>query len=188
MSIPRRWLRTLVAAVFLLGGAATAQAQITGSLNATAVILARPLTGTGIRPLAFGSVVPGTTANVAPNTPSGAEFRISGVKSRKSIDITFTMPTGLTGPGGATIPLNFNSNVAALCEVDTTGTCVTASYTTWNPIVTPTFHDTPYRYVPGRKTYTYDLYSVYLGGGASPSVNQKPGTYSGTIGVTLVVN
>lgn len=188
MIAARRRLLAILAVVPLVGATASAHAQITGSLAATATVLARPLSGTGLRPLNFGTVVPGTPVSIAPNAPDGAEFRISGVKSRKSIDITITVPTGLTGPGGATIPLNFNSNVAGLCEVDTTGTCVTASYTTWNPVTTPTFHDTPQRYSPGRKTYTYDLYSVYLGGGASPAATQKPGTYTGTIGVTIVVN
>lgn len=188
MIVSRRWLLALLAAIPLVGAADPARAQITSSLSATAIVLARPLTGTGLRPLTFGTVVPGTPINIAPNTAQGAEFRISGVKSRKSIDITITVPTGLTGPAGATIPLNFNSNVAALCEIDTTGTCVASSYTAWNPVTSPTFHDTPTRYSPGRKTYTYDLYSVYLGGGASPAATQKPGTYTGTIGVTLVVN
>ena len=188
MIAARRWLAAVLAAVSLVGAAVTAHAQITGSIVATATVLARPLSGTGLRPLSFGTVVPGTPVNIAPNAPDGGEFRISGVKSRKSIDITITVPTALTGPAGATIPLNFNGNTAALCEIDTTGTCVTASYTVWNPVASPTFHDTPTRYSPGRKTYTYDLYSVYLGGGASPSATQKPGTYTGTIGVTLVVN
>ena len=51
----------------------------------------------------------------------GGEFRITGVKNRKSVDISFTLPTQLTGPAGATIPLNFNGNYAGLCEIDTTG-------------------------------------------------------------------
>lgn len=188
MIAQRRPLLVILAAVTLMGTAASARAQITGSLASTAIVLARPLTGTGIRPLTFGVVVPGTPVSVAPNAPSGGEFRISGVKSRKSIDITIRVPTALTGPAGATIPLNFNGNTAALCEIDTTGTCVSASYTTWNPVTAPTFHDTPQRYSPGRKTYTYDLYSVYVGGSATPSATQKPGTYTGTIGVTIVVN
>ena len=184
----RRGLATVLAAALLVSSASVLGAQITGSLAATAVVLARPLTGVGVRAVQFGVVVPGTPAVVAPNSAQGGEYRISGLKSRKSVDITFTLPANLTGPGGATIPLNFNGNTAGLCEVDTTNTCVPASYFAWNPVTTPTFRDTPTRYAPGRKVYAYDLYSVYIGGTASPAAGQKPGTYTGAVGVVLVVN
>ena len=187
--ILRRWgLATLLAAALLVSTAPLLGAQITGSFAVSAVILARPLTGAGVRALQFGVVVPGTPTIVAPNSAQGGEFRLSGLKSRKSVDITFTLPAKLAGPSGATIPLNFNGNTAGLCEVDTTNTCVPASYVAWNPVTTPTFRDLPTRYSPGRKTYTYDLYSVYIGGIATPAAGQKPGTYTGAIGVVLVVN
>ena len=84
----------------LAGGlAARAGAQITGAMNARADILYPPLTGVGIRPLNFGVVIPGTPVPpVLPNTPRGGEFRITGTNNRKSINITFTLPTVLTGP------------------------------------------------------------------------------------------
>jgi hypothetical protein len=152
-------------------------------------ILTPPLTGTGTRALQFGVIVPGTTTvTVLPRSSAGGEFRISGVKSRKSVDISFTLPTQLTGPSGASIPLSFNGNYAGLCEIDTSGSCELASYVTWNPVSTPTFRDTPTRYKPGRKVFAYDAYQVYLGGVASPSTTQRQGTYTGSIGVLLVVN
>jgi hypothetical protein len=74
-------------------------------------ILAAPLTGTGTRALQFGVIVPGTTTvTVLPRTSGGGEFRITGVKNRKSVDISFTLPTQLNGPAGASIPLSFNGN------------------------------------------------------------------------------
>jgi hypothetical protein len=168
---------------------ARAQGQITGSIASMANILAAPLTGTGTRALQFGVIVPGTTSvTVLPRSAAGGEFRISGVKNRKSIDISFTLPTQLTGPAGATIPLSFNGNYAGLCEIDTTGACELASYFTWNPVTTPSFRDQPTRYKPGRKVYQYDSYQVYLGGVASPAANQRQGTYTASIGVLLVVN
>jgi hypothetical protein len=183
-----RGLATLIAAALLVSTASLLGAQITGSIAASAVVLARPLTGAGVRSLQFGVVVPGTPVSVVPNSAQGGEYRISGVKSRKSLDITFTLPANLAGPSGATIPLNFNGNTVGLCEVDTTNTCVAASYFTWNPVTTPTYHDVPTRYAPGRKVYAFDLYSVYVGGTASPAAGQKPGTYTGAIGVVIVVN
>ncbi len=168
---------------------ARAHGQLTGSIATTANILAAPLTGTGIRALQFGLIVPGTTTvTVLPRSAADGQFRISGVKNRKSIDISFTLPTQLTGPAGATIPLSFNGNYAGLCEIDTTGACEAASYFTWNPVTTPTFRDQPTRYKPGRKVYQYDDYQVYLGGVASPAASQRQGSYTASIGVLLVVN
>lgn len=175
----------------LLLGAWTARAggQITAGIGTTAEILTQPLTATGNRALQFGVIVPGTTTvTVLPRTASGGEFRIAGVKSRKSIDISFTLPTQLDGPAGASIPLSFNGNFAGLCEIDTSGACVVASFFTWNPVTTPTFRDQPTRYQPGRKVFAYDDYQVYLGGIASPSATQRQGTYTASIGVLLVVN
>jgi len=178
-----------LAALLLAALSARAKGQITGSFASVATILAAPLTGNGTRALQFGVIVPGTTnVTVLPRTPSGGEFRISGVKNRKSIDISFTLPTQLTGPAGATIPLNFNGNYAGLCEIDLTNACEVASFFTWNPVTTPTFRDQPTRYKPGRKVYQYDDYQVYLGGVASPAANQRQGAYTASIGVLLVVN
>jgi hypothetical protein len=183
--------RSLALAALLLAAlSARVQAQITGSIGTMVDILAAPLTGAGTRALQFGVIVPGTTTvTVLPNSASDGQFRITGVKNRKSIDISFTLPTQLTGPAGASIPLSFNGNYAGLCEVnDSTGLCETASFFTWNPVTTPTFRDQPTRYKPGRKVYQYDGYQVYLGGVASPAANQRQGTYTASIGVLLVVN
>jgi len=186
--IPLRRL-TALAALLLLAPSASVQGQITGGITSLATILSPPLSGVGTRALQFGVIVPGTTSvTVLPNTPRGGEFRIAGVKNRKSIDISFTLPTQLTGPAGASIPLSFNGNYAGLCEIDTSGACEAASYFTWNPVTTPSFRDTPTRYKPGRKVYQFDTYQLYLGGVASPSTTQRQGTYTASIGLLLVVN
>ena len=182
--------RSILLSLVLAGiGPGRAQGQITAGMTATASILTLPLTGTGTRALQFGVIVPGTTTvTVLPRSSAGGEFRIAGVKSRKSVDISFTLPTQLTGPAGASIPLSFNGNYAALCEIDASGSCEVASVVTWNPVTTPTFRDTPTRYKPGRKVYAYDAYQVYLGGVASPAASQRQGTYTASIGVLLVIN
>jgi hypothetical protein len=172
----------LVATTAVLG------AQSTGSLAVSAVVLAPALTGASVRSLSFGVVRPGKPSVVAPNSAQGAQYRLTGLKSRKSVDISFTLPSSLTGPEGATIPLNFNGNTAALCEVDTSNTCVAGSYFAWNPVTTPTYHDMPTRYAPGRKLYTYDYYDLYIGGTATSAPGQTPGIYNGAIGVLLVAN
>ena len=178
-----------VGALLLGGDASRAEAQITAGFTSMVNILAAPLSGVGSRALQFGTIVPGTTNIVVqPRSSAGGEFRIKGVRNRKSIGISFTLPTVLTGPNGASIPLNFNGNYAGLCEIDASGSCELASYFTWNPVTTPTFNDQPTRYKPGRKVYAYDDYQVYLGGVASPSANQRQGSYTASIGVLLVVN
>ena len=179
----------LVASALALGTSSRAEAQITGGITTVADILAAPLTGTGMRALEFGVIVPGTTSvTVLPRSAAGGEFRITGVKARKSVDVSFTLPTQMTGPAGAAIPLSFNGNFAGLCEIDNSGNCVSASYITWNPVTTPSFRDQPTRYSPGRKVFTYDAHQLYLGGVASPAANQRQGTYTASLGVLLVIN
>ena len=171
--------------------ASRAQARsMTGNVVATVDVVYPPLTGVGIRPLDFGMIIPGTpSVTVMPNTINGAEYRIVGTSSRKSVDITFVLPASLTSASGGTIPLNFNGNYAGLCEVDdATQLCVAASFFAWNPVVTPTYHDTPTRYKSGRPRYTYNTYSVYIGGQATPPANAPPGHYTGTVDLTIVIN
>lgn len=190
-----RILRLCAILLVAVGLAAPLAAQVatpaaTGGLITSVTILEPPLTGVGVTPLAFGSIVPGTTSVIVlPRTPSGGEWRLSGVRNRRSISISFSLPAALTGPGGATIPLSFNGDYAGLCEIDNNGQCVLASYVTWNPVTTPTFNDTPERISPGRPRYSYDQYSVYIGGELLPSATgHRAGAYTGSIGVTLVVN
>lgn len=186
----RRPLPVLALLAALVGGAPSrAASQVTAGIVTHVDILYPPLSGVGIRPLDFGAIIPGAGAvTVLPRTPRGAEFRIKGTKWRKSVDISLTLPTQMTSSTGATIPLNFNGNYAALCEIDTTNTCVAASYLAWNPVTTPTFRDTPTRYQPGRKVYAYDDYSVYVGGAATPATATPAGSYSATIGIVIVIN
>lgn len=190
MRMPFAPLRSLMLAALLVGaGARPVDAQITAGIGGFATILTAPLSGVGTRALTFGVIVPGTTSvTVLPRTRSGGEFRITGVRFRQSIDISFTLPANLVGPGGATIPLNFNGNYAGGCEIDGSGNCVTATYLTWNPVTTPTFRDTPTLYAPWLNFYLNNSYEVYIGGVANPSANQRQGHYTATIGVLLVLN
>lgn len=168
---------------------AVARAQIKAALTTQVEVLFPPLTATGVHALQFGLITPGATSlTVNPRTLQGGEMRVTGTKTRKSLDVTFTLPTVLTNANGKTIPINFNGNYAAICELDNTGACVTASYYPYNPVTTPSFHDTPQRYQPGRPTYTYDTYAVYIGGQILPTATQAAGNYSANISITLVIN
>lgn len=176
----------------LCAGSAAAQAGPTGGLNATVVVPYPVLTAAGVRPLQFGMVIPGTPETVLPSYAAGSlsgEWRLTGTANQKSIDISFTLPTVLTAPSGRTMPISFNGNYAALCEIDnTTQLCQTGSFFVWNPVTTPSFHDTPTRWKPGRPKYEFNYYSVYMGGQVQPSATQAGGNYSGTIRINLVIN
>ena len=162
---------------------AGAQGPITGGVAAAVDILFPMLTGVGTRPLDFGVILPGETRVVIePRTPSGGEFRIKGLKRRRSGDISFVLPARLTGPGGASIPLSFDGSFAAACEIDATDVCRAASLVTWNPVVTPV-----YRYVPSGAD-KHDQLDLYLGGVALPAATQPAGRYSGSITVLITVN
>jgi hypothetical protein len=190
----RRLVLTVLASLALCAGAAGhALAQTyegSRTVRTTVNVIWPPLTGTGVRPLQFGQLVPGAgPVTVLPNASRGGEWRLTGVANRKSLDITFGLPTALTGPGGATMPISFNGNFAAACEInDATQECETASYFTWNPVTTPTMRDTPQRYRPGRPRFNHDHYSLYIGGTVTPAATQRAGIYTGSVQITIVAN
>lgn len=167
---------------------AFAQAGITTGLAASVDILFPPITASGIRPVTFGIVVPGTTVSVAPQSPQGAEFHIGGLLGRKSVDITLTLPTVLTGPGGATIPLSFAGANAAACELDLLGICQTASLVSWDPVATPTTRVRPTKFGPGPKIFVNDQLALYLGASVSAPATQRAGHYTASASVVIVAN
>ncbi|CAA9295829.1 MAG: hypothetical protein AVDCRST_MAG68-271 [uncultured Gemmatimonadetes bacterium] len=185
--------RRLLLACALIGAALCAappaHAQ-SGAVGASAVVVFPPLTGTGVRGLQFGRVIPSAgSVTVRPSSALAGEWRLTSMRGRKWVDITFILPAALQGPGGATLPLSFNGNFAALCEIDdATQICQTASYFEWNPVTTPTYRDTPERYKPGRPRYSDDSYSIYIGGIATPAPAQPAGQYTGAVGITIVTN
>lgn len=190
-----RRLALLAAAVLcLLLQAAPARAQAPanddGSMPVSLTILFPPLTGVGVRPLEFGVIMPGTgPVTVLPNTPRGGEWRLTGIRNRKSIDISFALPTVLTSAAGRTMPISFNGNYAASCEIDTaTDGCDMVTYQTWDPVTTPTMRDLPERSRPGRPKFTTTDYKVFIGGQVDPGPSPSAGVYTGTITITVTVN
>jgi spore coat protein U-like protein len=183
----RRLVSLLVAAAALCAAPA-AFAQGTGAVRATATILFPPLVANGVRPLQFGTVTPGTPATVQPATPGSGEVRLSGVRNRRSITISFTLPANLVNARGQTMPIDFNGDYAANCEVTTAGVCDPLTYVEWNPVTLGAFPDTPDRARKGRPRYDLDAFSIFIGGIVRPPAAQPAGTYTGTIGVTVAVN
>lgn len=170
--------------------ATSAHAQPTGGLNSTVTILFPPLTAAGVRPLQFGAVIPGTSKTVLPSpTAAGVgEMRISGVRNRRGLAITISLPDSLRNVAGQGMWIDFNGDYAGACEIEKTGTCDPVTYVVWNPVTTPTFYDTPDRARKGRPRYDLDDFSVYMGGVARPAASQPAGTYTGDILVTITAN
>jgi hypothetical protein len=171
-----------------LPAAASAQAGITTGLATSVDILFPPVTASGVRPLNFGVVVPGTTVSVAPQTPQGAEFHIGGLLGRKSVDITLTLPAVLAGPAGATIPLSFAGANAAACELNLLGICQAASLVAWDPVASPTTRVRPTRFGPGPKVFVNDQLALYLGASVSAPATQRAGHYTASATVVIVAN
>lgn len=181
-------LLALLLAAAALGAPAGALAQGTGVIRATATIAFPPLTATGVRPIQFGSVIPGVNRTILPNTPGSGEMRISGVRNRRGLSVTMTLPSVLTNAAGRTMPLSFNGNYAASCEITVAAACDPVTFVTWNPVTTPTFQDTPDRARKGRPRYDLNDFSIYIGGVAQPSATQSPGVYSANVLVSIVAN
>jgi len=141
------------------------------ALWATAGEAQRPLTVQGTRSLSFGSLLAGVNKSVLRTDPiNGGQLDISGPKNVQVL-LTFTLPASMTGPAGATLPLSFGSTDGG-----------------WSP---PQQVGTQIPFDP-RLAFTAPLdqngkVSVYLGGTAKPTANQKAGSYTGTITLTVVV-
>ena len=153
-------------AVVLSLGAATAQAQVNNaSVNATANVL-QPINVVGAKNLDFGSVLPGLTYAVATNDAGAGRFDVSGEAS-KNVNLTFTLPASLSGPGANIALSNW---VAEAISGPATG----ASYV-------------PVDGVPQASALDgAGLLNVYVGAQITPATNQAAGAY--TAGITLTVD
>ena len=124
---------------------------------------------TGIRDLTFGPVIVGIPSSVGPSHPTkSGQFRITAPLSSR-VQIRFTLPDALVGPGGAQLPIDFASNDAMAV-----GTSPGSTPITFNPKSTrnPQFQPST-------------AYDVVLGGTVTPAGNQQPGSYAATITLTI---
>lgn len=147
---------------------ASAAAQATASIAATANVTGvAPLTATGTNDLNFGTVTAGVPKVPASLATDAGRFHITGQAST-AVTISFTLPTVLTGPAAATIPITFGS----------------ADGLEWNPY-------------PGSFT-TFDPNAVHftsldglgaldigISGLVSPPALTVTGTYAGTVSMTV---
>ena len=126
-----------------------------------------------VRGLAFGTVIPGVPSVVSRTDPlDSGWFELRGGNFLTFIQLTFTLPTVLNGPLGATMPLSFATNDAGYSFTNSVN-----SQTAFNP------HQ-PYTTIKG---IGGGATGVFLGGSVSPALNQRAGSYTGTVVLSVVV-
>jgi hypothetical protein len=143
----------------MLGGGVSLQAQ------------GKPLTVTGVQGVSFGAVLPGVPLVInRTDAANSGQFDIRGVKDSQVL-LTFTLPTAMTGPVGAQMPLVFGSSDAGYSQSQAIG-----SQIGFDP----------------KQTFTAVLSKngrglVFVGATANPATNQRAGAYTATITLTVTV-
>ncbi len=131
----------------------------------------KPLTVTGVRGVTFGAVLPGVPRVVTRTDPANSgQFDIRGL-NRSNVLLTFILPLTMTGPAGAQMPLVFGSSDAGYSRVQAIGSQV--GFDPKQPFTATLANN-------GRG-------SVFLGGTANPTANQRAGAYTATITLTVTV-
>jgi hypothetical protein len=138
-------------------------------LGATSRLLAQTTSVTGIQPLAFGMLLPGVPTTILPTDPvNSGRFDLAG-RNKETVSLTFTLPSSLVGPGGATLPVTFGGSSAGFSATQST---------TDEVFFDPT---QAYQTTLGKK-----VGSVFLGATAQPSTSQRAGPYSATVTLSVV--
>jgi hypothetical protein len=130
----------------------------------------RPIRAQGVRSLDFGTLLPGVAQPIARTDPlRSGQFDVTGQKF-STVQLSFTLPAVMTGPAGAALPLSFGGNDAGFSESQSV-----ASQVGFDPRA------------PFLATLSKNgRGSVFLGGTARPVAAQRPGSYSGTVTLTVV--
>lgn len=149
-----RSLRCFVVGVVLLG--------LPPALRAQAVI--------GQQNLSFGTVIPGVPTTIARTDPVGSgQFRITS-GWLQNVTVSFTLPTVMNGPLGATMPITF---------LNTDG-----GFSGWNGSITNQTQFNPNS--PYNGFIWWGTAVVYLGGRVNPSPTQRGGSYTANIVMTVI--
>ncbi len=130
----------------------------------------KPVSATGSQALAFGTVFPGIAHTVLrTDAVNSGQFQIRG-SNGSQVQVTFTLPTAMMGPGGAQLPFSFGANDGGYSQSPTISAAT--AFDPRTPLVTTLSGQ-------GR------LY-LYLGGTVSPPAQITPGAYSATITCTVI--
>jgi hypothetical protein len=133
------------------------------------LLAGQPLAGqvTQLRDLTFGTITSGTTTSVSKTSASAAEWSFTG-STILGASFHLTLPTVLNGPG-ATLAITFSSTDGIYRK----GTNNPTGGTVFDP------HN-----AVGIGLLQSGTWYVWLGASLSPPLNQKPGSYTGTVVLT----
>ncbi len=160
-----RKLLPLFAAAAVLSLPALGAAQVSESVQASANVLT-PLTVTAGEDLRFGDVFPGLNLEVLPTDASRrGGFSVAGAAGQQ-VSLAFALPSTLSGPGGATLPIVFSATSARWENG--------ASSESFDPDGGTNAN------LSGAGSV-----GVFIGGEVQPAVSQVEGAYSGTITLTV---
>jgi hypothetical protein len=131
----------------------------------------KPLTVTGVRGLTFGIVLPGVPMTIARTNPAGSgQFDVSAAKN-SPIQLSFTLPSAMVGPAGATMPLVFGGSDGGYSSPETITSQV--GFDPKQPFATNLDKN-------GRA-------AVFIGGTALPAPSQRAGAYTATLTLTVTI-
>jgi hypothetical protein len=160
---------TILSAVLAAGlsvGAATAEAQTSASIQATATVLSALTVAAG-QNLDFGNVTPGVNKTIAIADPGAGRFDITKAAT-SGVTLSFTLPTNLNS-GGNTLPIG--------------------SWTGgWNTSATPAGATTFTPSAGGTNTAVTagTALTVYVGATVSPAAAKAAGAYTGNVTLSAV--
>jgi hypothetical protein len=131
----------------------------------------KPLNVTGVRGVTFGAVFPGVARVINRTDPANAGQFDVGYAKFAPIQLTFTLPSVMVGPAGATMPLVFGGSDAGYSSPETITSQV--GFDPKQPFATALDKN-------GRA-------AVFIGGTALPAPSQRAGAYNATITLTVTV-
>jgi hypothetical protein len=131
----------------------------------------KPLNVTGVRGLTFGAVFPGVPRVISRTDPANAGQVDIGYAKFSPILLTFTLPSAMAGPAGATMPLVFGASDAGYSSPETI-----TSQVGFDPRV-------PFATALDKNGRA----AVFIGGRAQPAPSQRAGAYTATITLTVTV-
>jgi hypothetical protein len=139
-------------------------------LGAAPLTAQRPITVQGVRSLTFGAVLPGVPLAILRTNPTNSgQFNLRGAR-RAQVQLTFTLPTVLAGPAGATMPISFSASDAGYSQSQSIASQV--AFDPKQPFLATLANN-------GRG-------SVFVGATVRPAPTQRAGNYTGTLTLTVV--
>ena len=124
-----------------------------------------------IRDLAFGPVIAGIPTSIGPSHPvRSGQFRLTAPVNMR-LRFRLTLPSGLDGPAGASLPISFNN---------TDGIAVGSAPNSVPEVFNPKANQVV-------QNVASTTTNVFIGGTVSPAGNQPQGNYTGTITFTVTI-